>query len=115
VGGNTLTTQITKQAVPSQAASVESVAKSNVTTAKTEQITPSNDLLTTAQHSLGDKKQGILLLPTDGSTSDVPALFSDVVAVRENADGSRTVVPIDSAGNQIGNAVPFVVVPVTER
>lgn len=67
------------------------------------------------QRGLGDVSQGVLLLPEGGSTTDVSALFSDRVEVRQSSDGSRVVVPVDAAGNQVGNEMPFVVVPVNER
>jgi hypothetical protein len=70
---------------------------------------------TAEQRPLGDVTEGVLLLPQQGgAVEEVPAMFSDTVEVRQNATGEQVVVPVDAAGNQIGNEIPFVVVPVTE-
>ena len=66
------------------------------------------------QRPLGDIAEGVLLFPNSGETAVVPTLFSDTVEVRKLPDGTSVVVRIDTAGNQIGNEVPFVVVPVTQ-
>lgn len=67
------------------------------------------------QRTLGEIKEGVLLLPEGGSANDISAFFSDKVEVRQAPDGSKVVVLVDAAGNQVGNEVPFVVVPVDKR
>ncbi|MBP6881550.1 MAG: helix-turn-helix domain-containing protein [Candidatus Pacebacteria bacterium] len=71
--------------------------------------TPTSDV-----RPMGDRAEGVLLLPQSGSIESVDDLFSDVVLVQKTAEGTETVVMVDAAGNQIGNEIPFVVVPVTE-
>lgn len=67
------------------------------------------------QRLLGDVNTGVLLLPSGGSVSEVETLFSDQVFVRQATDGLSVVVPVDAVGKQLGNGIPFVVVPVNER
>ena len=64
------------------------------------------------QYSLGEIDQGIMLFPAHGTITHPETLFSDAVEVRRLADGTQVVVPIDALGKQIGNEIPFVVVPV---
>lgn len=64
--------------------------------------------------SLGAAKEGVLLLPDTEMLPAVSELFSDTVTVRKSADGSHTVVLINEEGTEVGNPVPFVVVPVNE-
>lgn len=66
------------------------------------------------QYPIHTANEGVFLLPSTGSVEDVSALFSDVVEVKQLADGVKVVVPVDAAGNQIGREVPFLVVPITE-
>jgi hypothetical protein len=73
--------------------------------------TPRTAIVT--EQSLGDVSEGVLLLPAARGGQDVAELFSDTVAVRETRDGGQVVVLVDERGNQIGNPVPFVRVPVT--
>lgn len=63
-------------------------------------------------HSLGEKRNGILLLPE--ATSTVADLFSDRVVVEKLSDGTQVVVRVDAAGNVVGRAVPFVNIPVNQ-
>lgn len=104
------TAQVVKQVMP----------EANMMPAQTgAAVIPSNDTskksASVEQRGLGGVSEGVLLLPETGVVEDVSALFSDNVEVRQAADGSRVVVPVDASGNQIGNEVPFVVVPVNHR
>ncbi len=58
----------------------------------------------------------IVLLPlrdADGTVSS-STVFSDEVVIEEGAKGERRVVPIDEAGNQLSEGVPFSVLSVEE-
>jgi hypothetical protein len=57
-------------------------------------------------------EHGVLLLPAQATSAAVAAYFSDTVMVRE-VDGVQEVVPVDAAGRAVGEAIPFVAVPVT--
>ncbi len=111
--GESTRVAITPQAesMPAQAgaAAVSRATPSTVTT-EAEAVAEAS----ATQRPLGDVTEGVLLLPQSGSVAEVPALFSDTVEVRQLSDGTSVVVRVDAAGNQIGNEVPFVVVPVTQ-
>lgn len=79
-------------------------------TADLEQIEKASSLLV----PMSSSTEGVLLFPSSGSVENVTELFSDVVEVQKTADGKKVVVMVDAAGNQIGNEVPFLIVPVTE-
>ncbi|MCA9358193.1 hypothetical protein KC902_02945 [Candidatus Kaiserbacteria bacterium] len=65
------------------------------------------------QASLGEIDHGIILFPAGLNTERPERLFSDTVEVRSLSDGSQVIVPVDASGNQVGNEVPFVRVPVS--
>lgn len=58
--------------------------------------------------------EGVLLLPQVGEIESVEDFFSDVVLVQKTDGGTESVVMVDASGDQIGNEIPFVVVPVTQ-
>lgn len=64
---------------------------------------------------IGDVAEGVLILPSGAATLTAAEVFSDEVIVREAADGTQTVVRVDQAGNEIGEGLPFVVVPVKQE
>lgn len=108
------TAQVAKQSVPIESNLLPAQA-GGATHHDDVAVTPGSVRTASAeQHSLGNREQGVLLLPEGGSTDDVSILFSDTVEVRQSTDGSKVVVPVDAAGNQVGNEIPFVVVPVSE-
>ena len=74
----------------------------------TGQVTYSQD---ESIRSLGDVRNGILLLPSNDSSS-IRDMLSDEVVVREDVSGSMVIVQVDTDGREIGAEVPFVVVPV---
>lgn len=60
---------------------------------------------------IGDIRNGVLLLPTDDQAS-IAEMLSDRVVVREMPDGTEVVVRVDATGHEVGNAMPFITVPV---
>ncbi len=64
--------------------------------------------------SIGKVEEGILLLPGGVASASATQMFSDPVLVREKTDGLLEVVRVDEFGRAVGNAVPFVVVPVDQ-
>lgn len=62
--------------------------------------------------SMGDVREGVLLLPAGGAVDSFADFFSDEVEVRTAADGRQAVVRIDEYGQPIGQEIPLVSVPV---
>ncbi len=56
-------------------------------------------------------RNGFLLLPSASGT-DIEQLFSDEVVVRVLPTGERVVIRVDRDGNEVGQSIPFVEVPV---
>lgn len=75
---------------------------------------PTESFGTQEIRSLGDIQNGILLLP-NGGQAEIEKVLSDKVVVRELSDGTKEVVRVDATGREVGNAVPFVVVPVERQ
>lgn len=71
--------------------------------------------LTQELRSLGDIQNGILLLPSSSSSSDVSELFSDEIVVRELEDGTEVIVRVDEFGEVVGNPISFVTIPVKHQ
>lgn len=72
-------------------------------------------LFTREIHEIPQGGEGVLLLPITSQQIDiekVTAVFSDSVMVRELPDGRQEVVRLDSEGNQVGEPIPFLIVPV---
>lgn len=78
------------------------------------ELTPKVDeaLQTKVIHSLGDIENGILLLPEGESSVTPEDVFSDTVLVKDLPDGGQAVVRLDAEGNEVGNKMPFAVIPV---
>lgn len=77
-----------------------------------ERISVADTTARYTQQSLGDIDHGIFLFPAGTNAAYPEQLFSDTVEVRRLSDGSQVIVPVDASGNQVGNEVPFVRVPV---
>jgi hypothetical protein len=76
-------------------------------------VLPTDTETVASIQSLGNVEEGILLLPRVGTSSDISTqAFSDNVEVRVSADGTESVVRVDAEGNQVGNPIQFVRVPV---
>ena len=63
---------------------------------------------------IGDIQNGVLLLPSVDEAT-VVEMLSDKVLVKKLPDGTEVVVRVDAAGNEVGNPVPFVSVPVEHQ
>lgn len=63
---------------------------------------------------IGDIRNGVLLLPVTDQAA-IAEMLSDKVVVRKLADGTEVVVRVDATGHEVGNAVPFVTVPVERQ
>lgn len=60
--------------------------------------------------------EGILLLPNiPQSSGEIQGYFSDPVTVVTDEDGNRNIVRVDEEGNQIGESIPYVIVPVNSN
>ncbi len=75
------------------------------------------DTVVFTQTTFVSTSTGILLLPNISDKErvlQIRELFSDPVVIRENEDGQRVVVRVDEYGNEMGEEIPFVSVPVQD-
>lgn len=104
---NTYDTQINQLPDP-----VPEVIVEPVITKKDEDETGSVEYLHTQEiRPIGDIRNGVLLFP-DGNDTNLENMLSDKVIIKDLPDGTKIVVRVDAAGREVGNAMPFIVVPV---
>ena len=96
------------------AAQVPVVQAKEVTQPQVEPATLSPFFSNHEVKNLDGIENGILLLP-QATSSDVGDLFSDSVVVKESLSGERVVVQVDGNGNEFGNEIPFVEIPVKQE
>jgi len=104
------TASLTKNTLPA-------ASESEVMFAQNRELQTTAPVLETSSRDVADIseiKNGFLLFPT-ATTSEVTALFSDTVSVKELPSGEQVVVRLDIDGNEIGQPLPFLDVPVVQN
>lgn len=97
---NQLPNPVPEVTVDTSVTITDEVEKSLIEYQNTQEIKP-----------IGDIRNGVLLFP-DGGNTNLESMLSDKVVIKDLPDGTKEVVRVDVAGREVGNAVPFVVVPI---
>lgn len=90
-----------RESLPVSSAANEVSTAAVLATGPTESIEPMSEV-----------QNGIFLFPPTATTSP-ERLFSDDVVVEERPDGSKWLRTLDENGQVVGNAIPFIEVPIT--